>query len=273
MSYQINPHYATAVYPTPVFNTPQLAACFGGNDGDALPLDEQGLLRSVETVLFPHSKIELLERVARSSIWRIYTEEYPYEGNYYVDEQFIQLSADSPPRRNINLPSIPQTCKALERLQGTRYIWGGNWPEGVELLSQVYPSRTPFNQLDPLIRDTWQLKGVDCSGLIYYATNGWTLRNSSSLLNFGHSILVKGLSIDEIVEQLQPLDLIVWSGHVVCVLDQNASIESMAGMGVIKRHLRERLMQIIAERQPVDDWKTSDGMRFVIRRWHPDTIS
>jgi hypothetical protein len=269
MSQSIDQKYAVTQHPTPVFNRPDFAACFGGDDGDTLSLDGQGLMRSVETVLFPQSKVELLQRVAQSSIWQIRSDEYKSDDPCYIDSRFIEFSDGIPPNRAFELPPPSKIVAEMENLVGTGYIWGGNWPEGIGLLPQLYPSKTPLNKLGPLIQNTWKLKGVDCSGLIHYATRGWTPRNSSALVNFCDPVLIEGLKIEAILSKLQLLDLIVWRGHVVCVFDQKTSIESKLGEGVVKRDLSERLSQIMRERKPVNDWTTSEGSRFVIRRWHP----
>ena len=261
------PRYAIAQLPTPVFNTPHIADCFGGKDGNSLSLDSHGLMRGIETILFPQTKLELLERVAQSSIWRIRTDEYPYEGQYFVDECFIQIPKVVPPSRTVAIPSKDAVLSELEKLVGARYIWGGNWPQGIHALSQLYPSRTPLNELDPLIKDTWTFKGLDCSGLIHYVTKGWTPRNTSKLVCFGNPVPIEGLSAEEILDKVKELDLIVWSGHVICVLNRDSSIESKHPEGVIKFNLLERISQIMRERKPVNDWKNTEGPRFVIRRW------
>jgi len=66
---------------------------------------------------------------------------------------------------------------------------------------------------------------------------------------------------------LQPLDLIVWSGHVIIVLDENTVIESTPDYGVHKSDLLSRLKSIAKERTPVNDWDSTNGKRFVVRRW------
>ncbi len=71
----------------------------------------------------------------------------------------------------------------------------------------------------------------------------------------------------EIASMLQPLDLIAWSGHVIIVLDENTVIESTPDFGVHKSDLLSRLQSIKKERIPVNDWDSSSGKRFVIRRW------
>jgi hypothetical protein len=266
--YEFKMPYAVTQFPTPVFNTPHIASCFGGNDGNTLSLDHQGRMMSVETVLFPQSKIELLERVEESPIWRIRTSEYSYKGSYYIDERFVQFVPVMPASRPISVPSAATIIARLNALVGTRYIWGGTWPEGIDLVPQLYPSRAPLHQLPSLVQDTWTFKGLDCTGLLHYATNGFTERNSSRLLHFGKPVSIEGLSLSEIISKVKSLDLIVWNGHVVCILDQHTTIESkLSDGGVVKCDLSNRISHIMQELRPVDDWRTTDGPRFVIRRW------
>jgi hypothetical protein len=268
----VNIQYALTQFPTPVFNTPNLSTCFGGVDGDTLPLDDQGLMRTVETVLFPRTKIELLERVAQSSIWRIRTDEYDYGGSYYIDDRFVQL-LPNPTDRVVSIPPISTILSKLDNLVGARYIWGGNWPQGIDLMSQLYPSRMPLHRLSGLVQDTWKLKGLDCSGLFHYVSDGYTDRNTSKLVTCGEAINIEGLRLEEIIDKVNSLDLIVWAGHVLGVFDRKTAIESKVPEGVVKAQLSDRLVEIMKDRRPVNSWKDSEGPRFVIRRWHPDNLA
>ncbi len=270
MSTTATTRYAVTQYPTPVFNTPDIHACFGGEDGDSIAVDSNGLLKTVETVLFPNSKIELLERVAQSHVWRIQTGEYSYAGAFYADERFFIQSANIPQNRTKAVPSMPTLIKQLQDMPHCPYIWGGNWPQGINLLPTLYPSKTPISELPPSTQSLWKLKGVDCSGLPYYLTNGYTPRNTSSLIHFGTPVPVEGLNVKSIQERLQDLDFIAWKGHVVWVLSQDLTIESKYPMGLLRSNLCERLEEIMSERTPLDSWK--DGAHFVVRRWHPNNI-
>jgi hypothetical protein len=250
--------YALTNGPTPVFNTAAIASCFGG---ETLPLDEQGLMRTVETVLFPGTPVELL-REYHPHIWEMKTAAYPYEG-LFIDDRFVTKIENVFAGKISALPSRGVILNTLSQLEKTRYIWGGNWPSGIPLLSEIYPCKAK----EPLIQDTWQLKGVDCSGLLYYATQGCTPRNTSSLVNFGKGVEIEGKGASEILNQLQPLDLLVWKGHVVCLLDPKTTIESRLPEGVVKCDAEERLKEIMAERRPVNHWEEGSPA-FVARRWY-----
>jgi len=138
------------------------------------------------------------------------------------------------------------------------------------------------------VQDKWILKGVDSSGLLYYATNGYTPRNSSSLVSYGNPVRIAGLKVEEIIQKVEPLDIIVWIGHtgvilnlyssrhkdIECVIesriDYDEHKEGFQG-GVRIRPLREVLVEIMERRIPVDsyDQKLEEGKKkFVIRRWY-----
>ena len=255
--------YAIARFPTPVLKTPDFSHCFGGKAKDCLPLDEQQLLRPVEMILFPNSKLKLLEKID-TCIWRICTEEHPCTEPLYVDERFIAFVDAECPERTYALPSIEHMVEHLKTLLGIRYIWGGNWPQGVPQLMEWYK---PVNEasLSGLIHDTWQLKGVDCSGLLYYVCQGCCPRNTSELVEWGKAVPIAGKNIKTISATLLPLDLIAWRGHVVIVLDSHTVIESRGGFGVVICSLEERLQEILNERKAVDSY-VSTMPSFVIRR-------
>jgi cell wall-associated NlpC family hydrolase len=229
-----------------------------------LPLDSNKLFKAVESIAFPESKFVVLERMPRG-VCRVITEEY-FRQEVYVDERFLILTDEEPTERKRTMPDQSTLLAHLESLVGTRYIWGGNWPSGIPFLLECYPPGASLSQLDPLIADTWQLKGVDCSGLLYYATNGSTPRNTSELLNWGRPVPVAGKNMFDVLE---PLDLIVWRGHVILVFDKNWTIESLVGEGVIKRPFAQRIEQIVSQYSPVDDYAATESMgeRFVVRRW------
>jgi hypothetical protein len=265
--------YALTCGPTPVFNIPDLSYCFGGVSGDDLPLDEQGLMRSVETILFPNTKVKLLEQIGNSHIWKISADEYPYKGDFFIDERFIQITLDEPYERSICLPTISDIIQKMKEMENASYIWGANWPVGIDLLPALYPSRSDFSTLKSQVQDTWKLRGVDCSGLLYYATMGFTPRNTSSLIKFGYPVAIEGKEIPDILKLLQKLDIIVWKGHVVCIIDKETTIESKLGKGVFKCSAIHRLTQIMQERNPANTWDCSGKPCFLIRRWHPESLS
>ena len=264
--------FAIARIPTPVFNTPLVSSYLGGEDGSTVALDSQQLMRCTETVLLPHTKIKCVRKVPPSWLWQIETEEYPYPGEYFAHENCLLRQLEEPPKRVIHLPSPSSMLKMAKCLTGARYIWGGNWPLGIPMLTELFPPSTPFQRLPLLTQDTWQLKGVDCSGLLYFLSDGYTPRNTSTLLHFGKPVKIKQMDLNEILEKLLPLDLIVFKGHVILVLDSQTSIESKALHGVIQTPLGERISELLQTKTPIDDSQLCTETNFVVRRWHPAIV-
>jgi hypothetical protein len=66
------------------------------------------------------------------------------------------------------LPSLEQVKKNLLAASGTVYVWGGSWWQGIPEIEKFFPSATGLTTLETK-RKLFQ--GVDCSGLLYQATN------------------------------------------------------------------------------------------------------
>ncbi len=248
-------HFARAVIPTPLLNTPDFCSTFS-----LLPLDDERLLRAVEAVAFPGTKFRVLAAREHPHIIQVSTSEYPYEGTFFTDGRFLEITAEEPLEREIVLPSIEEIVARLDALVGAPYIWGGNWPDGIPQLFDYYPSSV----IDPTLLDIKCLRGVDCTGMLYFACNGYTPRNTSKFVSWGRPVSIEGLSIEQILTTLRPLDVIVWKGHLVCVYDQETAIESLPIKGVIKTPLRARLEEIFIERKPANE---AQANTFVVRRW------
>jgi len=272
-------HYAIAILPTPVFNTPDIAGQFGGQNGNALPTDKCGQLRAVEYVALPATpfRIEGTIRKGTSVVYRVTTNDYPYPttSGYFIDSRFVRTTDAKRPGRPRNLPAKSAIISDLLAAQGSAYVWGGNIRGGIPDLSIFFPP-PPHAPLDPKTDHLRQLKGVDCSGLLYEATGGFTPRNTSALVAFGMPVPVAGMEAAEIVRRLEPLDLIAWSGHVLIVLDRERVIESRLDCtgrqgGVTVRPLRAALEEIMKRRVPLNSYQGKTVGRkkcFVVRRWY-----
>ena len=274
------PTYAVARLPTPVFSTPDLGSLFGGADGATLRLDRCGQLRSLEFVALPGTvfTVDGVLPGGPAPVYRVRSADYPYpkESGYFIDARFVDTTAVRPPERPRRLPEKETVIAGLVSAVGSRYVWGGNRRAGIPELLSLYPPRST-RDLGADVRELWQLRGVDCSGLLYEATAGFTPRNTSALTGFGRGVSIAGLGAAEIASRLEPLDLIVWNGHVLIVIDRERVIESRlvcgAAGGVVMTPLSERLVQIMKTRRPVNDYgeKEEGGRRtFVVRRWYDE---
>lgn len=267
--------YAVALVPAPVLNTPDFKGVFGGPGGADLKMDRCGQVRELEHIALPGSVFKILKKMRSGSadIYQVETDEYtaPPNVRLYVESRFLRLETAAVLPRQKSLPSRDGIVAALLATVGSRYVWGGNVPGGVPELSTWF-----FKVGREIDRDRNTLAGLDCSGLLYHATGGWTPRNTSQLLLYGQGVLIAGKTSAEIAAALQPLDLVVWNGHVVIVLDRHTAIESRlecgkpGNGGVVVTQLSQRLAEIMRTRQPANAWPNGKKGHnsFVVRRWY-----
>lgn len=261
--------YARAKFFTPVLNTPDFNSVYGGKDGKTLKRSKNGLIKELEYVAYPGSVFEILDeyQIKGNSIYKIYTNEYDINElkiSLYVDSRFVEVVNEKPESRKIKLPPKSEIYKYLDKSVGSLYVWGANNIDGVKEMFDFYPVNGKISNKE--IKE-WGLKGMDCSGLIYEATNGYTARNTHQLVYFGEGIDIEGLSPKEIAKKLKPLDMIVWKGHVILIYDEESTIESSFSAGcVIKKSLITVLTDISKKRKPKNKW-SDDGKYFVVRRW------
>lgn len=262
--------YATANEYTPVLNTYNFFLVFGGDDGSSVKLDSRGLIGEMEFIAIPGTVFEIIEVAEfddrNLKYFKVTTDEYKYKGDFYVDSRMVTTFNTKPEQRRIEKPVKEDILKLMKSLIGYPYMWGGNYAYGIYPMRNYYP---PKNEIDETTESLWILKGVDCSGLLYQATDGYTPRNTSSLLSFGDAVDIEDKTLEEIMPLLKPLDLIVVKGHVVIVLDENTAIESSPNSGVHTTELKARLSKIMDNHKPVNEfgkraWKNQE---FVIRRW------
>jgi len=259
--------YAVAHDPTPVLNTPEFETVFGGSDGISLKKDNEGLIREVEYIAIMGTVFEVMDEIDKGShkILHVKTNYYDYGNELYTDSRFVKIQNGKPNDRERKLPPKKEIYSFLDKAVGSKYIWGGNCIKGINKLLEYYP---PKEKIDDNKKLEWTLKGCDCSGLMYEATNGFTERNTSKLVNNGEPVFIEGLTSEEIVRKLRPLDMIVWKGHVIYVYDEITAIQSaLSKGGVIKTDLVETLKHLMETRTPVNDYDKGIGERFVIRRW------
>lgn len=267
--------FGVALTSTPVLNSPDFTEVFGGKSGVDLKTDRCGQVRELEFVALPGSVFTILKkhRSGPIEIYQVETDEYTAAPNIrlYVDSRFLRTEPAAIPSRRAVLPPREEIVSALKTAVGNSYVWGGNTPGGVPELSTWF-----YRGIQGDEKERMSLAGLDCSGLLYHATGGWTPRNTVQLLSFGKGLAIVGKSSVEIAEMLQPLDLIVWNGHVVIVLDRQTAIESRLECGkrknggVVVTQLSKRIGEIMRTRHPVNAWPNDKKGRdiFVVRRWH-----
>jgi hypothetical protein len=259
---QAPPRSAVAMGPTPVLNTPAFTEVFGGK----LRLDPCKGVRPIEFIALPGTLFRIEGELEKDgvTVYRVASNDYPYPSKtgFFVDARLVKIVDAPVPERPRHLPSLAEVQQGLLASLGRPYVWGGNLRDGVPLLGKFYP------QAD-------SLAGVDCSGLLYEATNGYTPRNTLALTAYGAAVPIAGLSAGDIAQRLRPLDLIVWKGHVMVVLDRDRVIQSTMGCqgkgGVHVSPLQGTLRQLMKSRRPLDHYPEGKNAAkaFVVRRWFP----
>ena len=267
--------YGVARSSTPVLNTPAFKAVFGGANGQDLKTDRCGQVRDLEYIALPGTVFTILgkQRSGTAAIYEVETDEYvaPLNVRLYVDGRFLKLERVVPAPRRPPLPPREQIVSVLRSSVGSPYVWGGNVPDGVPELAVWY-----YNDLRGDDKGRLTLAGLDCSGLLYHATGGWTPRNTAKLITYGQGVAIAGKQPAEIAAMLQPLDMIVWNGHVIIVLDRQTAIESRlkcgkpGNGGVVITPLSQRLAEIMRTRRPANAWLGGKKRQdvFVVRRWY-----
>jgi hypothetical protein len=262
--------YAVSVYSTPVLNTKNFDSVYGGADSKTLKRSKNGLIKELEYVAFPSSVFEIIEEYKKKeySILKVTTKEYNIPElniELFIDSRFVEIKDEKPAERKVDLPSVANIYKYFDKTIGTLYVWGANNITGVEMMLKFY---TPKGKLSSKEEKEWSMKGLDCSGLLYEATNGFTPRNTHQLVYYGEPVFIEGLNTKEIMQRIEPLDIIVWKGHIIIVYDKNTTIESSFRAGcVVKKNLLDVLTELINQRKPVDKWTNDKKKDFVIRRW------
>jgi hypothetical protein len=222
---------------TPVFNRSDLEKVFRA----PLTLSKSGFLRATEFVALEGVQINILAE--REHVFEIEADSYISEGSLYIPKN---ASLSTEPYLEKKLPPIEVILSELKKMVGIKYIWGGNYTHGIDQMLTWFPPNRKLNDDETKI---WTLAGVDCSGMLYEATVGFTPRNTKEMHQFGVEVDCR--------EPLEPLDLIVWEGHVVIVLDEKTTIEARDIAGcVYTSPLKERLAEAMIE-----------APNLTIRRW------
>ncbi len=270
-----------AILPTPVYSISEIPSLYYDYNTmePRVKVDDKGHIRELEFIALKGTKFVYKRkfRFGRIEVYEVKTDEYPIQKPLYIDSNFVVRCFKDDPERNKTMPAKEKILSAMKGMVGKPYRWGGNYSQGIPEQLKFYPLGKIEN-LEQFLKENksrWILEGVDCSGMLYQATNGAVPRNTSDLVNYAEPVSIKGLSAEQIVEQVKPLDLIVWNGHIVIVFDSNNTIESRPRYpdghkgGVRILPLKERLEEIMKSRKPVNQYYSGSGKekRFVIRRF------
>ncbi|HEY4255149.1 MAG TPA: hypothetical protein VGM34_02250 [Chlamydiales bacterium] len=236
------------VRPAPLLNTSEFELVFSGDSPQ---------IAHFECVGLPGTVLEIAGE--RGNVLEV---RWPFYSDHplYVDKRFGQTGFFHRPACAA-IPSIKTLLERMEQRIGISYVWGGNWAAGISEMLHYYP---PKISLSSRALELWTLKGLDCSGLLFEASEGTTPRNTSQLIHFGRSV-----SKADALKNWEPMDMILYPGHVLFVRDKETIIESKSPFGVRVCNLQARLEELLEERIWVDEWsqKTDPTLAFMARRF------
>lgn len=243
------------LFPAPILNTADFLSVFGGTDGQSIPLNQDGHPYHYEFIALQGMQFECIGKPA-PFILEIRWPSYSFEP-LFIDLRFCKIALKPSQYKQCSY-TADYLLDHMESRIGTPYIWGGNYAFGIPSMLEYYP---PKGKIDARTEELWTFRGLDCSGLLFEASYGTTPRNTSHLLKYGRSLRCN--------EEILPLDMIIYPGHVLFVRDKESIIESKSPFGVRICPLHQRLDEISQERTYVREWDASidPNLHFTIRRF------
>ncbi len=193
--------------------------------------DHRNFLKQLEMIAPPGSHMTLQGKQYDPMV-TVKIDTYSSHAIHYVDRRFLvpyPLEGDQVVISEKMIIDRLMDCKKKK----VRYFWGGNCIEGIPRMRHFYPLPASEDE------DDFYCRGVDCSGLLYYATHGKAPRNTADLLSYGEKIAGENSLTEESKKRGRPLDIFIKKGHVAILLYPDEVIESREKQGVITSPLEE----------------------------------
>ncbi len=228
---------------------------------EEIQTDKKGLIPEIEYIAPPGTEFEISGKIPQKDFTILKVRPVGKDEIYYIDSRFLEPGRKKYSGEKLTEEEIIRNLKSME---GYPYEYGGSVANGVWKLQSMY-------EIDGL-KEKWKPKGLDCSGLIFQATDGMTPRTSTEMVTeFGEGLEIEGKDSEEILEMIKPLDIIGYPGHVFIALDKESVIESSPKKGVRILNTESRLKSLMKERKPVNAITSENKSKsFVIRRWYAD---
>ncbi|HGY90693.1 MAG TPA: hypothetical protein ENK43_05935 [Planctomycetes bacterium] len=174
----------------------------------------------------PHGMVE----VTQSAYRPFYKKEL-----YALGEAVEPIPDPSPTAAPPSPPPVNEVLAALLSLEGTRYLYGGSAPSGSDIHAEALIARGLMRRedlADPDLGMIMRSAGIDCSGLFNLSTRYAFFGDSRHVYEaFGASTRhLEGLAATEpeaMSKALEPLDLIVYRGHVIVALGDGRVIQAV----------------------------------------------
>lgn len=133
------------------------------------------------------------------------------------------------------LPSSKETLQRIVMLAGLPYLYGGSAPFGSLAQAEKLIELGLFKKEDlnnPELRQLMMSSGVDCSGLFNYGTNYHFFGDTRHVYDFfkrGLVVLPEEVkaSPKKIANHLRPLDIIIYRGHMMVVIDTGFVVQAV----------------------------------------------
>ena len=230
----------------------------------------------LDTVLLPGSVIEVLgyKENGMAEVTCEIAEKVKHKGFIYAS--FIKDSCkefcEGDVKRTRSPMSLEKIRKVFERClsENVPYCWGSNQFETVPLPGVIFKSADGSTK-------PYELRGFDCSGLLYYISDGTLPHATGALKNFGKRLFtveagkkweVSKEDLGKVIADLKDTDFIAIKGHVVVAYSKGLIEFRSKNLGCCftpKEQAVQRITELIeaAKKKNSDVW-------FV--RWHPEVL-
>lgn len=229
----------------------------------------------LDTVLLPGSVIEVLgyEENGMAKVTCDMTEKVKHTGYVYKSsiEGFCEKFKEGGVKRKRSPMSLQGIRSVFERClrENVPYCWGGNNFEAVPLRGTTFTSEKKGEQ--------YECRGFDCSGLLYYISDGTLPHATGALKDFGRRLFtieaakrweVSKEDLGKVIADLKDTDFIAIKGHVIVSYNEGLIEFRSKDLGCCftsKEGANKRITELIeaAKQKNSDVW-------FV--RWHPEYL-
>ena len=230
----------------------------------------------LDTVLLPGSVIEVLgyKENGMAEVTCEMTEKVKHKG--FVYKSFVENCCEKFEKEDVKRERSPMSLNEIRSVfkrclcENVPYCWGGNNFEAVPLRGTTFTSEKKGEQ--------YECRGFDCSGLLYYISDGTLPHATGSLKDFGRRLFTIEAGkiwddaftkeVEKVIADLKDTDFIAIKGHVIVAYNKGLIEFRSKDLGCCftsKEGANKRITELIeaAKKKNSDVW-------FV--RWHPEYL-